>query len=1255
MRLGKNKQVLLPALTILLSITAFGQQEKRIRHQFTDETVFNNIVVSDHSLTINYGISELDIQEVNGENGSFYRITIPGHIPSTDPGKPELPVFSRLITVPNGADCVVRIRNVKVKRIRPARDKINGLLYPAQEGEIKELQQKKRQFRFDKALYATSNFIGSDTVSIEPAGILRGKKLANITISPVRYNPHSNIIEIITSMKIEIIFPREDFSSSKSIFPESPVFRETLDKGLLNYNPGDVINGYSDKPVRMIILTDTSFSKLLQPYITWKTQKGYKVDVLYKGDAFAGVTYTSLKESIANAYFSQSEGDTPPEYLLIVGDVNRIPYYGTGQVTDMYYGEFDGNGDYIPEMYIGRLPVADTNELKSVVKKLIQYEKFEFADTNKFYSGALMAPGYDAGYASYMNGQVKYAVSNYLTPENNIQESHFYYPQNLVVQKDSMIRLINKGISFINYTGHGDLSGWLHINVKTADIPSFTNMNKYPFIISNACQTSRFNAASFGNKMVMASDKGAIGFIGCSNDSYWDEDFYWAVGSGAPNGDPTYETTGLGALDRLFHTHGESPSDWYINMGQVNYAGNLSVSASNSSRKKYYWETYNLVGDPSIIPYIGTPGTFSTSLPDTLPDAITSYSFTGEPFSYIGVSHFDTLWDASYVSPSGSVTLELPGVSDDSCLFVITGQNRKPLIKKIYFSEVKGEFINLSGTSINDSEGNNNGVADFGETVSPSFTISNLGKKDAVGVYATISSTSEWVTINNDSVYIGTIAAGSASNLENDFSITLSEDIPDKGIITLDLKVKDSVSEKHYKVDIATHAPVLEIISYVLDDQITGNGNFIADPGETFRLVFKVLNEGTSSTSGQLIVSSPDADMSVLEPSKNSGTIQYGDVTEIPVLVKLSELVSQGTTISVLSQLDCAPHFVSKNITFRVGRIRESFEAASFKVFPWINLSPKPWTIESAGAYDGSLSAQSGAITHNQSSTLSIKVIYDQADSLKFWYKVSSETNYDFLIVKINEEEVLRKSGEIDWSKAAIPVKAGTNKIDWIYKKDQSVSQGTDRALIDLIDFAGPGSLRYINRDIATARIVSPVNKDNLRLEPVTVKLLNLGPDTINGFNMAYTVNGGMPVTQYFTNTILPFGDSVEVTFSTPADLSFFGNYDIETYSYANNDDYLPNDSLKVNIINDDIEGPLLVYPNPFKNIIHIIINSEYEGSAKISLFNMTGKKMLDIEKQIITGVNNIELTENNLAPAIYYLKIEFPGVSRSVPVLKVR
>jgi hypothetical protein len=43
----------------------------------------------------------------------------------------------------------------------------------------------------------------------------------------------------------------------------------------------------------------------------------------------------------------------------------------------------------------------------------------------------------------------------------------------------------------------------------------------------------------------------------------------------------------------------------------------------------------------------------------------------------------------------------------------------------------------------------------------------------------------------------------------------------------------------------------------------------------------------------------------------------------------------------------------------------------------------------------------------------------------------------------------LKKSGDIPWEEAVIPVPEGLNKLEWIYKKDQSVSSGMDCAMID--------------------------------------------------------------------------------------------------------------------------------------------------------------------------------------------------------------
>ena len=64
-------------------------------------------------------------------------------------------------------------------------------------------------------------------------------------------------------MKIDITYISKGSSKSRSVNPESELFIKTLDKSLIDYNPGDVIPGYSTQPVSMVIITDTAFRKQL--------------------------------------------------------------------------------------------------------------------------------------------------------------------------------------------------------------------------------------------------------------------------------------------------------------------------------------------------------------------------------------------------------------------------------------------------------------------------------------------------------------------------------------------------------------------------------------------------------------------------------------------------------------------------------------------------------------------------------------------------------------------------------------------------------------------------------------------------------------------------------------------------------------------------------------------------------------------------------------------------------------------------------
>jgi len=1244
-------------IILFLLFTSAANSQTGSGHSYRFGNNLNNgkIKSDDRTIMIDYALPELFIDGLTDRNGSFYRLAVPGHSMTSDPGKPELPVFSRLITIPEGSTVSVKISEVKSQKINPSKENILGILYPAQHGETKQPEGRKPEFAFDRKIYSSRTTISVDTVNIEPLGRIRGKQISNLAISPVRYNPKANVLEVITSMKIEIIFAgglsKGDSFSSKG----SELFDETLEKGLLNYYPTDLITGFSTEPVGMIILTDTTFRKHLEPFYKWKTQKGFNLNILYRGDGTTGSTYSEMKEAISRVYSEGLSQGHAPEYLLIIGDISKIPYYGTDNITDMYYGEMDGGSDYLPDMYIGRIPAPDTSSVKIAVEKILQYEKFEFADTNKFYSKALVFAGKDATYASYMNGQIRYAIENYLNAAGKISERHFFYPEG-ATKKDTILRLISQGLSFINYTGHGSQFGWLHVDIKTSDIRQLKNQNMYPFVISNACRTAQFNdTTSFGNKMLLSGGKGAIGFIGCSNDSYWDEDFIWAVGPGTPGPEPKYSQTGMGAYDRLFHTHGELPSEWYISMGQVNYAGNLAVSSSSSLKKKYYWETYTVLGDPSVIPYIGMPQPFNISLPDTLPNGIKSLSLTIDPFAYISVSHAGQLWDATHASPSGSAVLDLPGISNDSCLVVITGQNMIPLIKTIHFAEINDEFINLSGSGIDDPAGNNNNKADYGETVNLRVKISNLGSRPAFNLSASISTSSTWVTINKNNALIGTLAAKSEVTLNDNFSLTIADDVPDLGIIPVNLTLSDSKGEKNYRIDFSVHSPALEIINCTIDDSVDGNNNNVADPGEEFDLVFLVRNYGSSNTSGQITVSSQVPDLQIIDSDVKSGLLQAGETSTIPVAVRLAQTARHGDYFSFLTTLNCNPYIADRNFQFRVGRIRESFESASFEVFPWINLSSKPWIISTANSFDGVFSARSGSISHNSSSVLILRTYFSEPDTLRFYYKVSSELTYDFFQFNLNGSEIVRRSGETNWIKQSVNVQAGYNKMEWIYKKDNSVSQGADGAWIDLIDFSSSAKVNYIQKDLEIGRILTPVQKEIYGQETVAVKVRNVGTDTLNGFKLAYSVNDKYPVIQTFKNKIAPYQDSITVVFDKKADLSLGGIYKISVFGYENEDDYRLNDTLQVKVVNTESEESVTVFPNPFSEHLNLTVNSRIFRRTRISLTNLAGKEVFVEERELAEGENQLTINTLNISPSMYILQITGTGFSKAVPLIKLK
>jgi len=115
----------------------------------------------------------------------------------------------------------------------------------------------------------------------------------------------------------------------------------------------------------------------------------------------------------------------------------------------------------------------------------------------------------------------------------------------------------------------------------------------------------------------------------------------------------------------------------------------------------------------------------------------------------------------------------------------------------------------------------------------------------------------------------------------------------------------------------------------------------------------------------------------------------------------------------------------------------------------WYTGSNYPWFVETTYTHDGAHAVQSGPLSDEQQSR-----IYTTAaggpGTLTFWWRVSSETNFDFLSFYIDNQLQERISGtNSPWINCTYSITNGSHEIKWVYSKDESVSVGVDAGWLD--------------------------------------------------------------------------------------------------------------------------------------------------------------------------------------------------------------
>lgn len=366
--------------------------------------------------------------------------------------------------------------------------------------------------------------------------------------------------------------------------------------------------------------------------------------------------------------------------------------------------------------------------------------------------------------------------------------------------------------------------------------------------------------------------------------------------------------------------------------------------------------------------------------------------------------------------------------------------------KIINFSSLYGSSLLITNITVNGPAGT---TIRAGDTISLSVSIKNV---DQIGLEQSIlqfSSADHLVHFIDSTEYFGYIAPGNEYILNNAIRFVMDPVTPDQHVLELQSLITNSSNintegTHHYYV----HGKNIKAINYSVYD---GNNNLL-DPDENLNLTIKVKNNSDFDLQNlRFVLRFLEPELSVYSPPVTIESLVQDEIKAVPFLVSVNSNFIPGNTVDALLDIYIDNTFFKTEVVTILGyNPCLTFESGipSYVYFP-----ETPWSTTEISPGEGLVSAGSGMITHNQSSTLQIDRYVLVDGEITFRKKVSSETNYDFLRFYIDDELMDQWSGTQNWQEVSYPITAGYHRFSWVYVKDYSVSRGDDRAYIDAICF----------------------------------------------------------------------------------------------------------------------------------------------------------------------------------------------------------
>ena len=282
-----------------------------------------------------------------------------------------------------------------------------------------------------------------------------------------------------------------------------------------------------------VIITHERFRNAAEKLADYRReQDGFRVITADIRDIYDEFNYgiesaEAIRAFLAYAY--RNWQPPAPSFVVLIGDgswdpkmnspfstkENFIPVFGN-PVSDSRLACLDGPEDFLPDLFIGRLPVETPEQADEIVDKIITYETQPLEDWSKDFT--FITGGINAYEHNLFISQSEKLIAEFVETRPVVGKvTRIYKKTEGRIRGELLPEILDAfaaGNVMVSYAGHAGSRTW-ELMMTNEDIPKLSNTDRYPFIASMTCHTARFanpELNAFGEDFLRIPGRGTVGF-----------------------------------------------------------------------------------------------------------------------------------------------------------------------------------------------------------------------------------------------------------------------------------------------------------------------------------------------------------------------------------------------------------------------------------------------------------------------------------------------------------------------------------------------------------------------------------------------------------------------------------------------------------------------------------------------------------------------------------------------------------------------